>query len=79
MGYIVKSSLGDFEETFDVITMFHVFEHLKNPGKWLDEIARALKPRGILFIEVPNANDVLLSFYESEAFADFTYWSAHLY
>lgn len=32
-----------------------------------------------MIIEVPNANDALLSLYESAAFADFTYWSAHLF
>ncbi|MBQ8945551.1 MAG: class I SAM-dependent methyltransferase [Lachnospiraceae bacterium] len=79
LGYDVRSSILDHEIPFDVITMFHVFEHLKSPQKWLNDIAGFLKPGGILFIEVPNANDVLLSLYENSAFADFTYWSAHLY
>jgi hypothetical protein len=32
-----------------------------------------------MIIETPNANDALLSFYKSEAFANFTYWGCHLY
>ena len=33
----------------------------------------------MLVIETPNANDALLSIYECRAFADFTYWSPHIY
>lgn len=33
----------------------------------------------MLIIEVPNSNDVLLSLYECNKFADFTYWSEHLF
>ena len=32
-----------------------------------------------MIIEVPNADDALLSLYENNEFADFTYWSAHLF
>ena len=67
------------EEKFDVITLFHVFEHLANPRMWLDKLSKYICTGGHLIIEVPNADDILLSTYESEKFADFTYWSAHLY
>jgi len=36
-----------------------------------------LAPGGILVIETPNSNDVLLSKYKSAAFSEFTYWSHH--
>lgn len=78
-GYMVKQDISEYSEQFDVITLFHVFEHLSEPGKWLDTFADHLKEGGCLFLEVPNANDALLSLYECEKFADFTYWSAHLY
>jgi len=39
---------------FDVVTLFHVFEHLQNPVDTLKEIGRILKPGGLLFIEIPN-------------------------
>jgi hypothetical protein len=32
-----------------------------------------------LIIEVPNADDVLLTLYKNKAFSCFTYWSPHLY
>ena len=78
-GYDVSDSIDTFDDPFDVITLFHVFEHLKDPAKWLDIISEKIKKDGILFIEVPNANDALLSLYDNAKFADFTYWSAHLY
>ena len=68
-----------FDNEVDVITMFHVFEHLSDPKVWLRKIAKHIKTNGILFIEVPNANDDLLALYKCQAFSDFTYWSAHLY
>ena len=39
---------------FDVVSLWHVFEHLPNPEEILREIARILKPHGLLVIEVPN-------------------------
>jgi len=77
-GIDCRREIGDFEDKFDVITLFHVFEHLQEPREWLKEFRKKLNPGGKLVIEVPNANDVLLSKYTSERFADFTYWSAHL-
>ena len=74
-----ESKLENYKFKFDVITLFHVFEHLAEPKDWLNKFAEYLKPNGYLFIEVPNANDALLSLYNCKAFADFTYWSAHLY
>jgi len=41
---------------FDVITLFHVLEHLPHPLKTLQEIYRILKPNGLLVISVPNIN-----------------------
>lgn len=39
---------------FDIVTLWHVFEHLRNPVETLKEIKRILKPDGLLVIEVPN-------------------------
>lgn len=79
MGITCFKSIDDYNERFDVITLFHVFEHLKDPKMWLEKYSNYLLENGYLIIEVPNANDALLSLYESAAFADFTYWSAHLF
>jgi SAM-dependent methyltransferase len=43
-------------DTFDIVTMNHVIEHLHDPGAALAEILRILKPRGKLWIGTPNLN-----------------------
>lgn len=46
---------GDFApQSFDAITLFHVFEHLTQPRKTLEIISRILKKDGILMISFPN-------------------------
>ncbi|MBU3820629.1 class I SAM-dependent methyltransferase [Flavobacteriaceae bacterium XHP0103] len=40
--------------TFDVITLWHVLEHLPEPGKDLAIFKKLLKPEGVLIIAVPN-------------------------
>ena len=40
---------------WDLITLFHVFEHLSDPVASLQTIAGQMSDRGVLFIEVPNA------------------------
>jgi len=41
---------------FDVITMWHVLEHLAVPDEYIEKISGLLKERGKLIIEVPNFN-----------------------
>lgn len=42
------------KKRFDLITMFHVLEHLENPIKDLKHLGKYLKPKGRFIIEVPN-------------------------
>lgn len=63
----------------DVITLFHVLEHLPDPKGMLMDLASLLKMGGEIIIEVPHADDALLSLYECEPFSHFTYWSCHLF
>jgi SAM-dependent methyltransferase len=42
------------EQDFDLITMFHVLEHLPNPARAIEFVYRKLRPGGYLMIEVPN-------------------------
>lgn len=72
-------TIDEQNKKWDVITLFHCFEHLSAPKMWLEKLSEYLDTNGKLIIEVPNANDALLELYESRAFADFTYWSAHLF
>ena len=39
---------------YDVITLWHVIEHLPDPWKTLEAIAKKLQPGGILLIAAPN-------------------------
>tara|TARA_Y100000816_G_scaffold291420_1_gene282704 strand:+ start:722 stop:1678 length:957 start_codon:yes stop_codon:yes gene_type:complete len=64
---------------YDIITLFQVLEHLPDPKKTLDELYEILADDGQIIIEIPNANDALLSLYNSTPFSDFTYWSSHLF
>jgi SAM-dependent methyltransferase len=46
----------DEEETFDVITFNDVLEHIPNAGTTLTACAQALRPGGVLSINIPNAD-----------------------
>jgi 2-polyprenyl-3-methyl-5-hydroxy-6-metoxy-1,4-benzoquinol methylase len=48
------------EKSFDVITLWHVLEHVSDPKMYLTEIRRIIKNDGILVIAVPNVNDIIM-------------------
>jgi ubiquinone/menaquinone biosynthesis C-methylase UbiE len=43
-------------ESFDVVTMFDVIEHVPDHQKAISEALRVLKPKGFLLISTPNEN-----------------------
>lgn len=47
-------------EYYDVVTMWHVLEHVTDPKGYLLEIHRILKPSGLLVLAVPNVNDLVM-------------------
>ncbi len=63
----------------DVITLWHVLEHLEDPADILNQLGKFLCDSGKIIIEVPNADDALISLYQCQEFQDFTYWETHLY
>ena len=77
--YEVYSDISEvpFDE-FDVITLFHVFEHFTDPLGTLKLAYDKLKVGGKIIIEVPHAHDFLFSFLDLEEFKKFTFWSEHL-
>lgn len=78
--FTIFSSLDEIPDNyFDVISMFHVAEHLPNPLEVLEKLYKKLIPGGKIILEVPNSDDALLNLYGCESFAAFTYWSCHLY
>jgi len=76
---IFKSINDVNNEKFDIITAFHVFEHLPEPILILKELASLLKPGGKIIIEVPSSNDALFNLYNSMEYKKFSYWSQHLF
>jgi hypothetical protein len=55
--------------------MFHVLEHIPNQIETLKKLKEKLSKKGKIIIEVPHAEDFLLSLDE---FKKFTFWSKHL-
>ncbi|WP_417436720.1 class I SAM-dependent methyltransferase [Idiomarina abyssalis] len=66
------------DKSLDVIVSFHVIEHLPKPLEILTELKNKVVSGGTVIIEVPHANDFLLSVVHSESFKQFTLWSQHL-
>jgi 2-polyprenyl-3-methyl-5-hydroxy-6-metoxy-1,4-benzoquinol methylase len=50
------------ENSFDIITLWHVLHHMFNPKEQLSEIHRILKPEGEVFIRSPNFSFNYLSY-----------------
>jgi 2-polyprenyl-3-methyl-5-hydroxy-6-metoxy-1,4-benzoquinol methylase len=59
-GHLMDARYED--SSFDVITFWHVLEHLHDPMRYLKEAHRILKPSGLLVIAVPNVNDYIMQF-----------------
>ena len=83
--YFLREGLKVFQkheeitDSFDVISLFHVLEHIPDPIELLKALSEKLSADGQIVIEVPNANDALLCLYQSKAFSHFTYWGCHLF
>lgn len=59
-------------EPCDVITMFHVLEHMPNPFAVMEKVWALLKPNGYFLVEVPNIE-------QADASPSNIYFKAHLY
>ncbi len=54
-GIDLKASLNDFEgKQFDVVTLWHVLEHIPDLEETILKLAALVKPQGTLIIAVPN-------------------------
>jgi len=55
--HVVVGSLHDAafpKASFDIVTLFHVMEHVTNPRDVLQEVGRILRPGGSVVLQVPN-------------------------
>jgi 2-polyprenyl-3-methyl-5-hydroxy-6-metoxy-1,4-benzoquinol methylase len=78
-GYKVYSVINDAQdETYEVVTLFHVLEHFTDPIDTLSTIRQKMVKGAKIIIEIPHARDFLISFLENEAFKASTFWSEHL-
>ena len=69
-GINLEESIADFKgKTFDVITMWHVLEHVPNLEETIKKIEALLNPNGVLIIAVPNYNSFDAAYYKN-------YWAA---
>lgn len=66
---IAESTKGFEDNFFDVITMWHVLEHVSNLEEQIVELKRVLKPSGTIIIAVPNFKSFDAKFYGK-------YWAA---
>lgn len=60
----------------DIITLFHVLEHVTNPVGLLKRLAKKLKKEGLIIVEVPNVEDRLMQW--NKPYYDFYWKKAHL-
>ncbi len=66
----IEDLLKNGKETYDVITMWHVLEHVLNLEKYIEQLKALLKPNGTLIIAVPNYKSYDATYYQK-------YWAAY--
>ena len=55
-----ENVVQSFENTFDIITSWHVLEHVYEPILWIKNIMQMLNDQGVALLEFPNEDDELL-------------------
>jgi 2-polyprenyl-3-methyl-5-hydroxy-6-metoxy-1,4-benzoquinol methylase len=73
-----SNDINNFKTKFDLVTLFHVLEHLPSQISILEKIRKNLKKKGKVIIEVPHANDFLLIKKNNQSYKNFIFWSEHL-
>lgn len=63
---VVYKTINECGEGFDVITLFHVLEHVDNYEKTLNQLLNKLNPNGMLLIAVPNYESYDAKYYKEK-------------
>lgn len=58
------------ENSFDVVTMWHVLEHVPNLQEYISNLKRIVKPTGTIIIAVPNYKSYDANYYKQ-------FWAAY--
>ena len=74
----ITNDIDNFQKKFDLITMFHVLEHVPNQIGTLKKIHSKLIKKGKVIIEVPHAEEFMIIQEELKEYRDFVFWSEHL-
>ena len=70
-GVFLKERLSEFKnKKFDVITLWHVLEHIENLSDYIESLKKLLKEKGTLVIAVPNYKS-----YDAKLYRE--YWAAY--
>ena len=70
-GLDVKKNIDDLgTEQFDVVTLWHVLEHIPDIERTTEQVEALLKPGGILIVAVPNYRSFDAKYYKE-------YWAAY--
>jgi 2-polyprenyl-3-methyl-5-hydroxy-6-metoxy-1,4-benzoquinol methylase len=68
---VLHQNIQDFKgQQFDVVTLWHVLEHLPDLDKTITDIQQLVKPNGLLIIAVPNYNSFDAKYYKG-------FWAAY--
>ena len=71
-----ESFIKKNEENFDIITSWHVLEHVFDPILWLKNIYRLLKKGGYIILELPNEDDELIKL--SSGYSNIVHFQDHV-
>ncbi len=68
-GITLENDINIYDEKFDIITMWHVLEHIANLEEYIIKLKSLLKENGVLVIAVPNYKSYDAKYYKE-------YWAA---
>lgn len=73
---LIEEVPTNMKEKYNLVTMFHLLEHITKPKELLKKIAQLLKADGLLVVEVPNVNNIMME--ASKEFNDFFFIRDHV-